>query len=1213
MDTLEDCSSRVVSLIEKTITVIKNEEAFSPSNRKRPPIAEVPLATILESQGVIEGVVETVRFVAEKLSIRIRIACAEDVASKDERTKVVYLILLPLLDALFECYQLFDEIPQPPPPPLSIRKKEKKPPPPRGMLSIQNYTDIAAFLEFTVCTSLLPCLDTNVLASVRDRAQYLIPKSLAGRLSRISLLWGSAVAAADKDGEPTDSIRQKELAKTVTLLGCVVLLDRFRPMLLPRHLADFYAGVFQAQALQTTPPKESDAGLESLRARLVPTTGTTAGVVDSFSQARALQTLLLRGTKAPLWLRKRASPLLTDLASRDMAAIVQVFVTSASSSQEDMTGASLRLVKALVAVQSNVDESYYSKLCQQLVRLLDVNVEKMNTSDFAGALTVWAFLDQLPRSRLRQNFLPVLAEGVFPGTASSFDLHQMVRRLMALSSAIPSSQNTTAFCELLLAPISTTRQGINLLGQLVRIASLTTLEGNVKVKSDATIALRMVCSVMERATFKAGTAAVKGTDLLPVALLNAISPNEWDTEGRRYQLSIGGETKPKGKLTFLNEEERTVDEMTIFDDVEKRSVLVVSEVVAFLADEEGSGNEAKVKSALPQSLFRHLLLTIFFLSRGNNTLSPNVRLVVMVVLPTLCERCSPEALLLGASTDACGIIATFKLLLDCAAAYVDDTFSQTQDASLSDIVVGFDNAKNKFLDLMSTTKDEKYVRVQETVRDDGLEDTLMSAASISLSLLTAMLELGSKQRNQQEVALLESTIPSLLVLSTFGAKSISRDYEMGKAHAEMAEMASHAAALIASLGATVDPNVTPGTVEDSSIPMLIKEAERDIKSEHPAIRARAVVQLRHLARGYLLERGERLPSKSLIVDVSESTPAANEHDTLNEIMGIAVLTLGDTESYVYLAGIQTIVAIVDVHPRTFIDTVALGVCTGKFRLGEESNNVVQLNQDERVKLSEALLFIVRRRGVAINAYVSTLIHMMVYGYHKLAKGAQPGSSKLIQQVTHAYFSEDPGDLNELTEQSEYFDAKQLRVGTGGPIFETELHDILRSSCIAVVAEIVSQAQPSTVAPYASELVRFVSNAMNLGVARLVRRAAALLGVSLYDAALREVEEAPEEAKLTVALVIGKEESMKSALEVSIDPVPSSSNLFDPATSARSQEAMAVRKQLEDTGAFVAAAIYVEVQRRQDDDPLISIVKRRLEEGREGKDQTGSLMIDLTGP
>jgi hypothetical protein len=473
-----------------------------------------------------------------------------------------------------------------------------------------------------------------------------------------------------------------------------------------------------------------------------------------------------------------------------------------------------------------------------------------------------------------------------------------------------------------------------------------------------------------------------------------------------------------------------------------------------------------------------------------------------------------------------------------------------------------------------------------------------------------MLELGSNQRSPQEVALLEATLPSLLALSTSGTKSISRGYEMEKAHAEMAEMASHAAALVASLGTTIEPSATTGKTEGNSIPMLIKEAARDIKSEHPAIRARAVVHLRHLARGYLAERGERLPSKALIVDVSESAPAANEHDTLNEILGIAILTLGDIESYVYLAGIQTIVAIADVHPGTFISKIALGVCTGKFRVGEKSNHVIQLNQDERIKLSEALLFIVRRRGAAINAYVPILINMMVYGYQQGGEGAQPDNAKLIQQETHAYFSEDPGDLNELTAQSEYLDAKQLRVGTGGPIFETELHEALRSSCIAIVAEIVSQAQPNAVAHYASELVRFVSYAMHLGVPRLVRRAAALLGVSLYDAALREVEEAAEEAKMTVALVIGKEESMKSALEESIDPVPSSSKLFDPATSARSQEAMTVRKQLEDTGAFAAAAIYVDVQRRQDDDPLISIVKKRLGEG---KDQAVSLRIDLTGP
>lgn len=1198
IDELEECVDRVVSSIEKTISVLKNVEAFSPINRKRPPLDQVDLVSILEAQGIFQHVEETINFVEEKLCIEtgITVLNVEDI-EKDQRSNLIRKVLLPLLESLSTCYRLLDSIPQPPPPQRPHNKKKKKPPPPRGMLSIQNYTDVAVLLEFTVCTSLLPCLDANVLTSIQDRAQYSLPKSLAGRLSRFSMLWGTAVI-----GERDDKLRALEVKRTVATISNVVLLDRFRPMLLPRHLADLYAGLFQAEALEGSTRRDAD--VDAVYSRLMPVSqgASSADAVDSFSQARSLQTLLLRGTRAPLWLRKRVSNLLTDLATRDLFAIVQVFVISASSSQEDMTGATLRLVTALVTID---DDDYYSQICLQLVQLLDVNVERMDAAKFAAALTVWAFLDQLPRHRLARDFLPVLAKGMFT-TEPSISLHRMVRRIIALFSVIPASHNATSACELVLYPIPTNK-AMTMFSQLVRIASLTTIE-DINIKSDAIVALRMFSSVMERTNFNFKGAKVAGSDLLSISFLYAITPSRWDIEGYRYQIALDGESKETRNLTLLVTNQRHVDEACVLSDVEKRATVIVEEVIGFLGDNQDSATELKNKSNMPRSFFQHLLVTIFAISQEQDmpSYSPNLRLAVMIVLPLLCERCPPETLLLGTSADASGILATFKLILDCTAASVEDTFLQSQATNKSEILLGFDKARQLFLNIVVQEQHDR-THGQEEMHQE-LEETLMSTASIALSLLTVMLELGSEQRNPQELALLEATVPSLRVLSSFVSKSKRQGVEADQLQAEMAEMASHAAALIVSRNAESERELGADQSNHKSVSMLITEAENEISSDHPAVRAQGVVRLRRLARGYLAERGEQLPSKPMIVEVTVPLSGRSNDEVLNEILRVSMLTLADSESYVYLAGIQTIVAIADVCPQVIIPKIGLGVCTGKFHLNAGSQKDVVLTQDERIKLSEALLFIVRRRGAAINHYVPQLLDMMIYGNQQVAEEETLVNAKIIQEQTHDYFISDAEGTNELTTPSDRLDAKTLRVNTGGPIFKSELNDVLRSSCIAVVAEIVNVTLPSSGAPYAIEMVQLVSNIMHLEVSRPVRRAAVFLAVALYDAVLRELEEPSQVRSLTVALVHAKEEAMKSALEACIDQVgaAASSQLYDPATSARCQEALDARNQVEETGAFVAAALHLEVQKREGENQIVSIVKRRLDEG--GEDKTQSLVM-----
>ena len=1187
IDLLEQCAYGVISSIEKTVSAIKEVEAFSPNNRKRLPLEEVNLVGIFETQGIFQKVRETTSFVEEKLGIEITewnrgaICSEEDPSGNNQRRTIGQLILFPLLEALFTCYRLIDSIPQPAPQ-LPRKKNETKPPPPRGMLSLQNYTDVCALLEFTVCSCLLPCLEINVLGSVRDRAQYLLPKSIAGRLPRISLLWGTAVT-----GEHESKREVQEIKRVVRSVGNVVLLDRFRPMLLSRHLADLYAGIFQCEALEGSALVDPD--LSFVRSSLLPLGhDNIANAVDSINQARALQTLLLRGTTGPLWLRKRVSDLLTDLATHDLLAIVQVFVVSAASSQADMTGAALRLSRTLVVVHEDKD---YSKLCIPLVRLLDVNVERMSATEFASALTVWAFLDQLDRHLVLQHFLPILSYGIFPENAS-YGPHRMVRRLLALFAVIPASHSATAICELILAP-TPTNNATTLFSQLVRLASFTTLE-DALIKLDAAMALRMFFCIMERTNFRVSCEQVEGLGLLSVCLLYAVAPNKWDIDGWQYHLPVQDDTiSNSNNLTRVATRDCHIDEESVVEATTTRASVVIKEVVRV--------TELKADSLLARPIFQHLLVTIFGISqkKGSNHCSPDLRLPVMILLPLLCEAFSPEALLLGTSSDASDILATFKLILDCAASSFDDGFRQSQGNSVSEIVLTFDKASRLF---HSLAPDYERIGNQETRSvDSELEHMLMSTASIAISLLTAVLELGSDKRNAKEVEVLQLALPSLRTLSSLGSNSRIKDLIAAKLQAEVAEMSSHAAALIVSREARVELHSGDNHGSHMSVNELIAAAESEIQSNHPAVRAQGVVRLRHLARGCLAEMGEKLPTTPLVVDVIEPLSNLMNVDVLHEIFRVALLTLADCESYVYLAGIQTIVAIADLNPRVIIPVIGIGICTGEVPINAGSQKTVLLTQDERIKLAEALLFVVRRRGAVIDHYMSHILAMMMYGHRQLEERIAPIDATIMQEETHNFFISDPDHANELTAPSDRLESKLIRARSGGPIFMTELNDVLRSSCIAIIVELVDAALPSSIAAYATDLMKLVQHVLRIELSRPLRRVAALLAVALYQAVLREIGETSQVWPLTIAMAKADEEAVTSALRAGMDPQRvHSSPLYDPSTSARCREALDARGQVEETGAFNAVALHLEVQKREDADPVVSIVKIHLNEVHENR-------------
>lgn len=272
-------------------------------------------------------------------------------------------------------------------------------------------------------------------------------------------------------------------------------------------------------------------------------------------------------------------------------------------------------------------------------------------------------------------------------------------------------------------------------------------------------------------------------------------------------------------------------------------------------------------------------------------------------------------------------------------------------------------------------------------------------------------------------------------------------------------------------------------------------------------------------------------------------------------------------------------------------TVVSGVLPAGTQLTASLSSDIELSQEQRIKLAEALMFIIRRRAV-VDEFVSTVLSIMAFGSAERMSASFIGDKNIemsIQSETHKYFlgEEQKGVVSEPTEKAETWAEKDIRFRTGGPMFESEERDLVRAIRASVIAELVSVSKPSMVSPYCGFLVRLVIDALTLDSSRAVCRSVALLARELYSCLLRELEEAMEFATsttsetatpmpLTVALVSCDEEMLLSTLKMHASGMRGSSmkKVDDPATSIRCSEAISLRRQAEESGFLAASRLAV---------------------------------------
>jgi hypothetical protein len=290
----------------------------------------------------------------------------------------------------------------------------------------------------------------------------------------------------------------------------------------------------------------------------------------------------------------------------------------------------------------------------------------------------------------------------------------------------------------------------------------------------------------------------------------------------------------------------------------------------------------------------------------------------MILLPLICEKCSPESLLLGDRKDATGVLSMVKLVLVCAKSRLEDSSGKTnetvEEAGIaSEIQREDEESKQGNCIFQEILQDDVNMEVETSAPERGADHdesdgTLLSIASIVLSLLIAVLELGSTKRSSKEEEMLVSFHPILKPLAELNASPTSETSSAwSEAGAGMADMASYAMALVASRNAAeevFDEQKADDRLESQDkMTNMIAQAEQDLQSTQPPLRARGMVSLGRLARGYLGGIQEQEVAKPLVEELDQSGAAKQDpaQFLMHEILRLSTIALKDPESYVYLA------------------------------------------------------------------------------------------------------------------------------------------------------------------------------------------------------------------------------------------------------------------------------------------------------------------------
>ena len=809
--------------------------------------------------------------------------------------------------------------------------------------------------------------------------------------------------------------------------------------------------------------------------------------VDALTRARVYAQLLSK-------VIPQAKQHLTQLACVDLAAVVAVLVPL-----QDVATASLRLAHALVSTVQDWDA-----LGRQCLGLLD----SVPLSDQVPPLAV---------ARVEV----VRALWALAPEHSPWKEDLTVGRQGRLLLVLPSS----------LDPIPLLRW--SLLSDLVRKATVHTVIESPE-KLEARVVLKLWVNAVLQSRLK--------EQLLVLSLVYAVTPNEWDVGGNRYEGGVDGSLG----VTLGSH----VDMKLLTEAVEHRARFVVTELIVETGD------------SVPFEAFRLLLSMLFGGVSPRSMDETFARITAFVALPILCEECPPDSLLQSESGFG-GLVELMQLTFMSLANTCGEEDCDVGTDGLADCF----NAADDFLA-------QAVGQPSRMLPDDNLPmldstELLVSVASLLLSLLVATLELGTA--SDDTLACVDTLMPSLRRLAErSGASHQTKSHETSSMSlSEIAEVSSHALALIASRAAHSNVTEREESEEavDASPVARLDLAETDLSSDEPPIRARGVVSLRHVA-SYLED----------IARQGGSTNVSDLESLQDRIMQLSMKALLDQESYVYLAAVQTLAVAANIDPSRAIRSLGDVVTRGQSSIFPD----IHVTDELRVKLTESLVAVLHRRA-AIGEHVVSLLALLLCP----GKEQKDADSSRIHTETHLYFVGDENSANDM----------QTRLRAGGPIFSTEEPALVRSSMINIVTTLVAVAETHMVAPYGSILIDCSIETLELSMARPIRRSAANLASELYAALLREqealldgIESGKEvDVPLSTALANSSEEALRALLERCVHAQDwNESRLYDPATVARCEEALSLRKEVMEGGVLRAGKLLAKSRKEAGKSPFANM-------------------------
>ena len=975
---------------------------------------------------------------------------------------------------------------------------------------------------------------------------------------------------------------------------------------------------------------------------------------------------------------KDTDDVLTSAAMRLASALCAKPTTSSSNATAITSNSKQR--------RSNND-IYHERLCIQFINFLmkdgqnlicqlnkkkyDNDILQTSRSSMAMHLTLWAVLSQLSIDSIHSYFVGKLMSGLVlvPLTNDNDDAavntnqrltsKQSVASIASWLLTIPSSIDPSTekkVQSIILGPISSSKsdeskysnknEKFTMSNQLIRLAAslssqdiVPSSNSNLIIEVDSTsdddddsnntqafarlveMTIAQMIHILIIHRIKEDSHVKEDMNWLAIELLKSISTNNFDKDGYCFVV----ESKEEKSIVYRKREttQQNDDVMPnlLISGIETRAKCLIRVIMSLSELSTGSSSESKLESdnnnpvnVLLSNLFQLALLIHYssmsgssdcekkLLVKGNNSSldskfihdnQDDMTMAATVVLATLCETCSPSILLLGSSKSDSSILDILGLIIKSASAHIERA---------------------------AATNDESKEG------NDSSSEELFSTTSIVLSLLIAMLELGADKRSESDESFFKSIIPSLHVLCSFG--------DSGSSLPEVAEMASHAMALIAARGSGVSAEVSEPSSNTTTDKMprvdrileKLSQAEKELQSTQPPLRAKGVVSLRHIARSLVKDDGvggEDDASLLNLVNEKGNTKITEVQTTSDEplttisskeelglisrsLARVCLNALADTESYVYLAAIQTLVAISDVCPSEIMPLMGEAIAKGNNitisiadtvgYLSSITSVELSLSPEQRIKATESLIFMIRRRGEGIFMYGRSLLNVMLYGSSKDHANKDYQTAQLIQSQTHNYFIQNNNDKENNS------DERRFRLNTGGPIYSIEENHLLRAGSISVTCELVTVLNPITVASYCHDLIKLVISALQLEESRPVRRAVACLARELYTCTLKEVTAELGNSKdspattMAIAIVKSNEVQMYNALISCVslsNQGGASSRLIDPATQSRCSEAIDIREEIENIGILQVATLVAQSQENDSRNPTVSAVRKAL--------------------